>query len=505
MSICDCLYDYQKDILKTYKDRTSLGLFLDMGLGKTPLSLAFCESNEVDNIIVITINSKYLEKVDDSGSWKNWISKSHLKYHISDKKETTFNNPRNFFIINYEALFSRSRDVRVKVQLKDIVEDFIESSKGKKVAIVLDESHKVKSANSLQTLAVFKLQSELKLVSSKLYTYLLTGTPFTQSYLDLHTQLKLLGSNMTKSYFIDEYCVRGNLPGLLGWQQPIVGYKNIDELYKMIHRYAITIKTKEVLKLPEQVFKDYVTPLSYEFNLLVSEKLSEKVIKKELDKRGIKNDLTNAVHLINNPFYRNIEYPDDKWVAETAGQFWLRAREMSIGFQGNRDDFKWYDNSRLKLFRKFLEENQDNYVIFYNYTPELLTLYEICEELGYNIDVYSGEIKSLIFYEEYSKLSEEQRLSSKKNVIIANYVSGSTGMNWQNYNKCILFSIPLFKDYEQGLKRIHRVGQKETTFYYSFYSNNFLDKGMMKALKENKQYDEKMFKMVLNNFNYFKK
>ena len=501
MGICEMLYDYQKKILNTFKDKSSLGLFLDMGLGKTPLSLAFCECNKINKIIVITINSKYLEKEDEVGSWKWWIKKSNINYKIKDKKDVEFNDENEFLIINYESLFSRKKDAREKVRLNDNINEFIKSCKNKKVAIILDESHKVKTSNSLQTLSVFKLQKELSLTSSSLHTYLLTGTPFTQSYLDLYTQLKLLGLNMTKTYFIDEYCVRANIAGLMGWQQPIVGYKNINELYRLIHKYAITIKSKEVLKLPKQVFKEFITPFSYNFNLLTSEKASEKIIKKELESRGVKNKLTNSVRVINNPFYRNIEYPSFEWLAETAGQMRLRCREMSIGFQGNKDNYKWYDCKRGELLKKFLEENRDNYVIFYNYTPELFLIYEIAEKLKYNIDIYCGEIKSLYFYDEYSKLKEEDKINHKNNIIISNFASGSTGMNWQLYNKCILFSIPLFKDYEQSLKRVHRVGQKEMVFYYIFYGNNFLDKSMLKALKENKQYDEKMFKMELNNFN----
>ena len=41
MSLYNQLFDYQKNIVDKYKDRDSFGLFLDMGLGKTVLSLAF--------------------------------------------------------------------------------------------------------------------------------------------------------------------------------------------------------------------------------------------------------------------------------------------------------------------------------------------------------------------------------------------------------------------------------------------------------------------------------
>ena len=125
----------------------------------------------------------------------------------------------------------------------------------------------------------------------------------------------------------------------------------------------------------------------------------------------------------------------------------------------------------------------------------MLEIYEICEKLGYNIDVYCGEMKSLHFYNKWSELSEEQKLvTEKKNIILANFASGSTGMNWQEYSQCIIFSVPLYKDYEQGIKRIHRTGQTETTIYHEFYQKNWLDEGMRKALKECIDYSNDMFK-----------
>jgi len=190
-----------------------------------------------------------------------------------------------------------------------------------------------------------------------------------------------------------------------------------------------------------------------------------------------------------------------KWIAETNGTFWLRARELSIGFQGNSEDAEWYDESRMNSIKSFLERNFDNYVIFYNYTPELMQLFDICESLGYNVDVFCGEIKSLFFYERFCSMTESEKLINKGNVIIANFASGSTGMNWQNYSKVIIASTPLYKDYAQAIKRVHRPGQKERVFYHVFYQKNWLDYSMQKALKEQKQYSQDMYDADLTRIN----
>lgn len=505
--IYDMLFDWQKKIVDKYLNRDSLGLFLDMGVGKTPISLAFAEKNNCSKILIITLNNKALENESNKGSFMWWIKKMKLPYKIYTKKSKLFNfnnDSPEVLIINYESLYERNKDSKYgKAPIRSNIVEFIKSCSNKNVAIIVDESHKLKDTSSIQTLATTKIKKSINLVANKTYLYLLTGTPFTVGYIDLYSQLKLLGCPLTKTSFIDEYCVRGNIYGLLGWQQPIVGYKNVDDLYKLVHNYAITIKSDDVISLPDKIFVNHVQEESIDFTMFTKEMIEgnkiNNYIRRTCGDEG--KDIYNKKAKCNNPFYRNIDWPSNEYLCETVSSFWLRCRQLSIGFLGNSEKSKWFNTNRLKQLKTFLEQNVDNYVIFYNYTPELLELFNICESLNYNIDVYCGEIKSLDNYIRYSKESESYKLTNKKNVILANFASGSTGMNWQEYNKCIIFSIPLYKDWEQGLKRIHRIGQKNVVFYHIFYQNNFLDRSMISALKENIQYNENLFEKDLNDIN----
>lgn len=518
MSIYQFLYPYQKRIVDRYKDRASWGLFTDMGTGKTPMSLGLAEANHCDRLVIITLNAKALEKSTNEGSWKWWAEKYYYELEFYDKCSTVFGQNPSCFIINYESLFERGKNKTQRVTLKHSLEAYIRNCERHNVALIIDESHNIKNLQSQRTTAVMKIKQLLQLKANVCKTYLLTGTPFTQGYIDLYAQLKVLGCQMTKSQFIDEYCIRGNVPGLLGWQQPIVGYRNINSLFNLLHRYAITIKSEEVLKLPEQVFTYVKVPQSDDIIAFSAERLSLQKIVDTCERHGLDfakttlldgttiNDalLQNRGNLkkkFNNPFYRNIDYPNYDWVAETSGQMWLRARELSIGFNGNTTMCKWYDTTRLSALKRLLEQNEENYVLFYNYTPEMLEIYDICESLGYNIDVYCGEIKSLANYERFCKLDESEKLVTKKNIIIANFSSGSTGMNWQQYYHCIIFSLPVFRDWAQGIKRVHRAGQKHTVFYHIFVQQNWLDEGMYKALTQAREYDENMFKSDLARLN----
>lgn len=496
MSVYEHLYDWQKNIIDTLQDKQSYGIWLDCGLGKTPVGLAFAERHKCTKVLIVTLNAKACETEDVEGSWLYWASKMNIHYNFMTKSTENFDVSNNeLFIINYESLFLRKKDKKARVLLKENVENFIKSCKGHNVAILIDESHKIKDLQSQQTLAIFKIKQLLEKYSNSVFTYLLTGTPFTTGYVDLYAQLKMLGCEMTKTTFVDNFCIRGHRPGLLGWQQPIIGYKNVDEMFKLVHKYAITAESEMFVKLPKDIPIYYYTPMSSAFIAYMKEKDYPTNIIKNCIKFGV--DYSKYVDLphkkINNPFYRNIAYPELDWLAETSGSYWLRARQLSIGFQGNADKSRWFDKSRLNMLEKFLTENENNYVLFYNYTPELIEIYNICEKLGYNIDVYCGEAKSLVFYERYSHQSESEQLTNKKNVIIANFALGSTGLNWQKYNRMILFSLPIYKDYYQGIKRILRLGQKQTTFFYFFMSNNWLDKSMYQSLVDGTNYNSDMY------------
>lgn len=576
------LYDWQKEIVDSLAKKPAFGLWLDCGLGKTVQALALAEKTGAEKILIITPNAKACESVTTSGSWQQWATKLGPEWVVRSKgdklpvtdmpvKEETKKSedelpveekprkknrigkaqvaissvplpkddkfPKAFrgmspvektvMIVNYESLFSRNTGSKRPV-IKNEILSFISTCYNKQVTLLIDESHYIKDPQSQQTQVLQSIKRELMIASKYLHIYLLTGTPFTRGFIDVWNQLKFMGCPMTKTEFREQFCVLGNVRGLLGWQQPIVGYKNVDGLYQLIHQYAITLKSEDVLKLPEQVFVEHVTAPSAWFTILTRQKLR---IKRVLELNAIREnvglptlapeDLQRFIDVwaeehgepedwmtidkaleqnisLQNPWFRNIDFPDTKFLCDTPGSLWLRARQLSIGFQGNAEEALWYSDDRLQAIKHLLEEKPDNYVLFYNYTPEFTELFDICYELGYNIDVYNGEIKSLLNYERYVGEPESERLVDKKNIIIANFASGSTGMNWQEYSQCIIASLPTYKHWAQGLKRVHRNGSKSTVFYHVFKSSSWLDDGMWEALENKVEYSDEMFNKALN-------
>lgn len=598
MSLYSTLYPFQKNIVDKFADKERYGLFLDCGLGKTLTALAFTEVNECTKVIVISINAKAEEAITVGGSWMWWANKSDIKYNFYTKKifKPTKKCPNNysqatndFLLLNFESLYTRNT---AKFSIRKEIVDFIKTCKGHNTAIIIDECHKIKNTSSSTNKSVTQIYNLTKLYAKKTYLYLGTGTLFTAGLEDIYAQIKLLGWDGNKTNFLDRFCVRGNIGGLNPWEQPIVAYKNEDELFDIVHQYGITIKSEDVIDLPEQIFVDHVQEQSNEFTLLAYDKAKMSLINQELALRNMPIILSDLVYSkmsiddkvlywnklnsiieddsillegayeigkitdnystvmnylatiyenldsigtfewlrdfyylfrmkedkktkekwwvartykpethINNPFYRNFTFPEERWDAETKGALWLRARQMCAGFQGNSEGYIWYDRTRLNMLKAFLENHEDNYVLFYNYVPEFIEIFNICQELGYKTDVFNGEHKSLLNYETYEAQPEGERMLNTKNIILAHFNSGSTGKNWQLYNKCIIFSTPVYKDYSQGIKRIHRTGQKSNCIYHVFYQNNWLDKDMRDSLDNKTDYNNDMFLADLKRVN----
>lgn len=303
--------------------------------------------------------------------------------------------------------------------------------------LMLDESSCIKNTTAERTKFILKMKPD--------NVILLSGTPTGGKYEELYSQCKLLGWKISKKAFWDTYIITKKME-IGGFSVPIViGYKNIDRLKAKLREYgAIFKKTEEVLDLPEQI---------------------DNVIKVESTKeykKFVKN--------------RYIEIDGKELVGDTSLTKMLYQRQLA----------SQYNSNKITMLRDLLESTNDRVIIFYNFNEELEQIEDMCIRMERPVSVVNGQRKDLTCYEK-----------DQDSVTLIQYQAGAMGLNLQKANKIIYFSLPLSSElFEQSKKRIHRIGQKKSCFYYYLITNGSIEEKIYEVLGTRRDFTNKLFEEI---------
>lgn len=439
---------HQQKALDLTERHNRVAYYLDMGLGKTFVGAEkmYLLNNNVNLIIC------QKSKIDD---WVEHINTYYPDYSVFDltKKNQAVRfreliETDKFYdydlqivgVINYDLAFRRSYIAHIH-----------------NFTLMLDESSLISNEGAKRSKFVLKLNPES--------VVLLSGTPTAGKYEKLWSQCKLLGWDITKkafwkSYVDTEWVEQGEFK-----REVVVGYKNVPHLKKKLAEHGVVfMKTNEVITLPEQVEQNiYVKPTKeYRYFMKNSYLLLDTVnlvqFKDDSDYYGY--DDTPRVELIG-----------DNSLTKT-----LYARQLC----------GQYHREKLEAFKDLLESTEDRLIVFYNFNEELNRLKKICESLGRSVSFVNGSGRSMYAYEEVPN-----------SVTFIQYQAGAMGGNFQKANKIIYFTLPLGKGscdlWEQSKKRIHRIGQDKTCFYYYLLVKGSFEEKNFAALKEGKELTDELF------------
>lgn len=304
----------------------------------------------------------------------------------------------------------------------------------KDFTLMLDESSCIKNEKSNRTKFILKLKPS--------NVILLSGTPTGGKYEELYSQCKLLGWKINKKAFWDTYIVTRKMD-INGFSIPIVvGYKNVDRFKAKLREYgAVFMKTEEVLDLPEQL---------------------DNVIKVESTKeykKFVKNRL--------------IEIDGKELVGDTSLTKLLYQRQLA----------SQYNSNKTTMLRDLLESTNDRVIVFYNFNEELEKIEDMCIRMERPVSVVNGQRKDLKCYEK-----------DQDSVTLIQYQAGAMGLNLQKANKIIYFSLPLSSElFEQSKKRIHRIGQKNSCFYYYLITERSIEEKIYEVLGQRRDFTNKLF------------
>lgn len=300
--------------------------------------------------------------------------------------------------------------------------------------LMLDESSLIQNEQAKRSKFIMKLNYKNLI--------LLSGTPTSGKYERLWSQLHMLGWSISKDLFWRQY-VDTEIIDNQGFPLKVVrGYKNVDRLKSKMRDYGCRfLKTDEVFDLPDQVFNEIKINTTPEY-------------------RTFKRD-------------RIVDIDNKEFVGDTTLTKMLYERQLCGS----------YNDNKLEALKDLLESSDDRIIIFYNFNEEARLIVELCEELNRPYSVVNGKGKDLTNYD-----------NCDNSVTVIQYQAGSMGLNLQKANKIVYFTPPLSSElFEQSKKRTHRIGQKETCFYYELICRNSIEEKIYKVLAERRDYTDKLF------------
>ena len=310
--------------------------------------------------------------------------------------------------------------------------------------LMLDESSLITNENAKRSRFILKMKPES--------VVLLSGTPTAGKYERLWSQVQLLGWDIPKKAFWNSYVDTRWVENGDGFKQEvIVGYKHVEHLKKKLAEHgAIFMKSEEVFDLPEQVMIPVHSKPTKEYRKF----------------------MRDAV----------ITIEGREFIGDTTLSHRTYSRMMC----------SYLNKERVAAFKDLVQSTEDRLIVFYNFNDELNTMQAALAELERPFSVVNGETKDLAAYEEHGD-----------SITFVQYQAGAMGLNLQKANKIIYFALTDRSElFEQSKKRIHRIGQEKTCFYYLMICPGTVEEDILHTLELRKDYTDELFKKYQEGFDW---
>lgn len=440
-------HSYQEYAVKFIESHPISALFLDMGLGKTSITLTavnelLFDSFEVRKVLVIAplrvARNTWCDEI------KKWDHLRNIKYSIvvGTEKEriSALNENADIYIINRENV------------------DWLVKKSGYKFdfdMVVIDELSSFKNHQSKRVKSLMKIRPKVKRIVG------LTGTPSSNGLMDLFAEFKVLDLGERLGYFIGQYRNTYFKPDKTNGAI-VYSYKPLpnaeDSIYEKISDITVSMKASEYLKMPELVISNYKVEMSD------NEKKQYDEMKKNLICEIKDGEITvsNAGSLSNklSQFANGAVYDDEQNIVE------IHSR-------------------KLDALEDIIESmNGKPLLVAYWYKHDL-------QRIKKRFDV--REIKTGKDIADWNK--------GKIPVALIHPASAGHGLNLQQGGSTLVWfgltwSLEL---YQQTNGRLYRQGQKNTVVIQHIVTKGSIDEQILKALERKDKTQEDLIEAVKAN------
>ena len=434
------LYRHQKIALSYMRSNNFFALYMEMGTGKTLVSLMrildLLKSGAIEDALVVAPKSalgaweRDLELFDD-------LDREILRDGIT--------------LINYD-----------KVWRGDKKSPYFK----KWGCIVLDEAHKIKNRTSRRSKFL------LKIATMSDYRYILTGTPISNGALhDIWSLYAFLDPYLERGYvysrifggsyskFQDRYCI-------LNMYHKPSSYIHVNELQDIINEHSYRVKKCECLDLPD--------------------KLPDEIIKVDLLEKALYKKLATESAIL--------EY---EILAENPLSRLVKLRQLASGhIKLNTGEILDIKCEKLSILEELIEGYEDDkkLVIFAEFKHSITAISDLLRRLKIKHVVLDGEQKKKTIWRDFQN-------DKSIRVIVCQYQTANAGIDLFSSDTIIYFEPTLSSNVlEQSRDRIHRTGQKNKCSYIHLLTKGTVEVDIYRALAGYSDFNERLFVEYMDGY-----
>jgi SNF2 family DNA or RNA helicase len=422
---------HQVDAVEFVRLSNEVPLFDEQGLGKTKIVIDAIAANIRDNLIdgAIVVCKKSL--ID---TWATEISKhSHLSFA---KLHGTMRDRgmavtvwAHFYVTSYETLTSEKE--RVKSLLRSA-----------RLALVLDESHRIKNPNGIASRTLF----ELGRYSPK--RIILSGTPIANSPQDVWSQFYFLDEGRTFGRdfpsFKSKYCPKPYRMGL-----DSNDLRKLEALKAKLMSVSMRRLKNNVLELPEKVFEVVPVKLTGE-QFVIYDRLRKEFTLEfgQMDGSIVLREIDNILEKM----LRLVQVASNPSLVNPSSRIQPSKIPVTVGLVDS------------------IVGRGEKAIIWTSFVENIAKLKSVFEHLA-PIVIHGG-----VPIEKRNEGIKRFQTNTNVSLMIANPAAAREGLTLTSANHAIYYDRNFnLVDYLQSQDRIHRISQARTCFIHKLVAINTID------------------------------
>jgi SNF2 family DNA or RNA helicase len=355
---------------------------------------------------------------------------------------------RHAVILNYDAV---SRDTALAKAVMAMPWD----------AIVLDESHRIKSPSGKTS----KFFSKLAKQNPSAKRVCLSGTPTPHDPLDWWSQFRFLDPTVLGESF-PAFRERIAVLNYYGW---VKGFKQdaLKSLAKRIDPHIYRVDVDDVLDLPGETHTAIPISLPRKAAAFYAEIEAEMIAMVET------GEVVTAAN---------------KLVVVTR----LQQATSGFGVDDRGEIVPVCDrNAKCDALQDLLQDLKEPVVVFCKFVHDLDNVAAVCKRLGASSSELSGRKKEL-----------ERWQAGETDVLVVQQQSGGCGIDLTRSSAAVYFSLShSLGDYEQSLARLRRPGQTRTVRYWHLVAEDTVDEAIYAALDRKRDVTEEVIQRLTRRVN----